>query len=193
MRRVVAVAGIKVCEVLKRSLEEGIFPNEWKEAIVIPILKIQRTMKMEEFRPINKLPIYEKVLEIIVHSQLVNYLEVNKLLEECQSGFRARHSCETALQWVISNWKRSLGESKMIGVVFLDLKRAFELVDRDILLRKLESYGITGIVLSWFKSYLENRTQRVKFNGSLSEPIALKRGVPQGSVLGPLLFLLYII
>lgn len=103
MKRVVAVAGIKFCEILNRSLEEGIFPNEWKEAIVIPIPKIQRTKKIEEFRPINKLPIYEKVLEIIVHSQLVKYLEGNKLLEECQSGFRAKHSCETALQWVISS------------------------------------------------------------------------------------------
>jgi len=79
----------------------------------------------------------------------------------------------------------------MIRVVFLDLRRAFELVDRNILLKKLEWYGIKGVVLSWFKSYLENRTQRVKFNGMLSDPIAVRLRVPQGSVLGPL-FLLYI-
>jgi len=192
MKKVVMVAGTKICYLFNRSLEEGTFPNEWKEAIVVPIPKIQKTKKVEEFRPINKLPIYEKILEIIVHNQLVEYMENNNLLEECQSGFRARHSCETALQWVVSDWKKSIGEEKMIGVVFLDLRRAFELVDRDILLKKMEWYGIKGVVLSWFKSYLENRSQRVKFNGILSDPVAVNLGVPQGSVLGPLLFLLYI-
>jgi len=192
MKKVVMVADTKICYLLNRSLEEGTFPNKWKEAIVVPIPKIQKTKKVEEFRPINKLPIYEKILEIIVHNQLVEYMENNNLLEECQSGFRARHSCETALQWVVSDWKKSIGEGKMIGVVFLDLRRAFELVDRDILLKKMEWYGIKGVVLSWFKSYLENRSQRVKLNGILSDPIAVNLGVPQGSVLGPLLFLLYI-
>jgi len=80
----------------------------------------------------------------------------------------------------------------MIGVVFLDLRKVFRLVDRNILLKKLEWYGVKGVVLRWFKSYLENRTQRIKFNGMLSDPIAVRLGVPQGSILGPLLFLLYI-
>jgi len=98
MKKVISVAGTKICYIMNRSLEEGIFPSEWKEAIVVPIPKVRKTKKIEEFRPINKLPIYEKVLEILVHTQLVNYLENNNLLEECQSGFRVRHSCETALQ-----------------------------------------------------------------------------------------------
>lgn len=106
MKKVISVAGTKLCYLLNKSLEEGIFPSKWKEAIVIPIPKIKRTKKVEEFRPINKLPIYEKILEIIVHRQLINYLEENKILEECQSGFRAKHSCETALQWVITGWKK---------------------------------------------------------------------------------------
>lgn len=192
IKKVVSVAGPKICYIMNRSLKEGIFPSERKEAIVVPIPKVQRTKKIEEFRPINKLPIYEKILEIVVHNQLVSYLEVNKLLEECQSGFRVRHSGEIALQWVISSWEKSIGEGKMIGIVFLDLRRTFELVDRNILIKKLEWYRIKGAVLRWFKSYLENRTQRVKFNGMLSDPIAVKLGVSQGSVLGSLLFLLYI-
>lgn len=128
---VVEVAGEKICYILNRSLEEGIFPNEWKEATVIPVSKVRGTTKMEEFRSINKLPVYEKILEIVVHRQLVDYLESNELFQECQSGFRCKHSCETALQWVITSWKKSIGEGKMIGVVFLDLKRAFEIVDRN--------------------------------------------------------------
>jgi len=87
MKKVVAVADTKICHVLNKSLEEGIFLSDWKEATVVPILKVRGTKKVEEFRPINKLPIYEKILEIIVHSQLIDYLENNNLLEECQSGF----------------------------------------------------------------------------------------------------------
>lgn len=192
MKCVVEVAAEKICYVLNTSLESGMFPNEWKEAIVVPIPKVRGTKKIEEFRPINKLPIYEKVLEIIVQKQLVEYLEKNELLTECQSGFRVKHSCETALQWVLSEWKKTIGEGKIIGVVFLDLKRAFEVVDRKILIKKLQWYGINGAVLNWFKSYLENRSQRVKFNGILSAAINVDLGVPQGSVLGPLLFLIYI-
>jgi len=165
MKRVVAAAGPKMCLVLNRSLQEGIFPDNWKEAIVVPIPKIRGTRKVEQFRPINKLPTYEKTLEIIVHRQLVDYLESNKLINECQSGFRKKHSCETALQWTVSEWKKEIGQGKIVGVVFLDLRRAFELVNRKILLRKLKQLGIKGKVGSWFESYLKNRTQRVKFGG----------------------------
>ncbi|KMQ85478.1 rna-directed dna polymerase from mobile element jockey-like protein, partial [Lasius niger] len=180
MKLVVEAAGEKVCHILNRSLEEGRFPNEWKEATVVPVPKVQGTINIEKFRPINKLPVYEKILEIMVHSQLVEYLESNDILKECQSGFRTKHSCETVLQWVISSWKKIIGEGKMIGVIFLDLKRAFELVDREILINKLQWYGIKGTVLNWFASYLDNRTQKVKFNGILSEAIKLDLGVPQG-------------
>jgi len=192
MKRVVTAAGPKMCFVLNRSLQEGIFPDNWKEAIVVPIPKVRGTRKVEEFRPINKLPIYEKTLEIIVHRQLVDYLESNKLINECQSGFREKHSCETALQWTLSEWKREIGQGRIVGVIFLDLRRAFEMVNREILLRKLQHLGISGKVYNWFKGYLEKRTQRVKFGGILSDPIAVSLGVPQGSVLGPLLFLMYI-
>jgi len=192
MKFIVEVAGQKIAHIFNKSLEQGIFPDEWKESIVVPIPKIGGTIKIEEFRPINKLPVYEKVLEILARKQLVEYLDKNELFSESQSGFRAKHSCETALQWVISSWKKTIGERKMLGVIFLDLKRAFEVVDREILLKKLKAYGIKGTVLKWFMSYLINRTQRVKFNGVLSRPISVDLGVPQGSVLGPLLFLLYI-
>jgi len=147
MKLIVEVAGEKINCIFNRSLEEGVFPSEWKESTVVPVPKDRGTIKIEEFRPINKLSIYEKLLEIMVHKQLVTYLENNNLLEECQSGFRAKHSCETALQWVISSWNREIGEGKMIGVIFLDLRRAFEVVDREILVQKLEGFGLKGTVL----------------------------------------------
>jgi len=103
MKKVILVAGTKICHIMNRSLEERIFPSEWKEAIVELIFKVkQKTKKIEKFRPINKLPIYEKILEILVHNQLVNYLEDNNLLEECQSGFSVRHSCETTMGYIWS-------------------------------------------------------------------------------------------
>lgn len=119
MKCVVEAAAEKICYVLNISLESGMFPNDWKEAIVVPIPKVRGTKKIEEFRPINKLPIYEKVLEIIVQKQLIEYLEKNELFTECQSDFRVKHSCETALQWILSEWKKTIGEGKIIGV-FLD-------------------------------------------------------------------------
>lgn len=148
MKCVAEVAAEKICYVFNASLETGMFPNEWKEATVVPIPKVRGTKKIEEFRPINKLPVYEKVLELIVQKQLIEYFEKNELFTECQSGFRMKHSCETALQWVLSEWKRNIGEGKIIGVVFLDLKRAFEVVDRKILIKKLQWYGINGVVLN---------------------------------------------
>lgn len=106
MKFVVEAAGHKIAYIVNKLLEQGIFPDEWKESVVVPVPKIRGTIKIEEFRPINKLPVYEKVLEILVHRQIVEYIDKNELINESQSGFRAKHSCETALQWVISSWKK---------------------------------------------------------------------------------------
>ncbi|RLU18430.1 hypothetical protein DMN91_008787 [Ooceraea biroi] len=137
MKHVVEVAAGKICHVFNKSFEEGMFPKEWKEG----------TNRIEEFRPVNKLPVYENILEKVVHEQVVEFLENNEMISECQSGFRKKHSCETALQWVVSEWKRAIGDGMMIGVVFLDLRRAFEIVDREILIKKLQWFGIKGAVL----------------------------------------------
>lgn len=118
-------------------MECGTFPKQWRNSTIIPIEKKTNTDKCEEFRPINMVPIYEKLLEVIVNRQLIEYFEKNKLLSEYQAGFRKNNSCESALQTVLMNWKRALSEKKVIGVVFLDFRRAFETIDRSMFIKKL--------------------------------------------------------
>lgn len=177
---------------INNSLDKGEFPNSWKSSLVIPIEKKTGTTVCEEFRPVNMAPTYEKQLELVVNNQVVKYIESNNLLTSLQSGFRKNNSCESALQSVIVNWKNALCEKKMIGVVFLDFTRAFETIDRQLLLEKMSRYGFCGNVLKWFKEYLTDRTQKTKFNNATSSSKATVFGVPQGTVLGPTLFIMYI-
>ena len=158
----------------------------------MPIEKIDNTILYNEFRPINILPPYKKLLEIIVKEQLLVFIEVNNILTKHQVGFRKSNSCETALQSVLVKWKSAINDKKNVGVVFFDFRRAFEIIDRDVLLKKLEKIGLRGTVLQWFRSYLSNRKQAVKFGNNISSSQEVQYGVPQGSVLGPILFLLYI-
>ena len=116
----------------------------------------------------------------------------NKILVNQQSGFRKKHSTETSLLSVTNEWYLNMNKGYLNGVVFLDLKKTFDCVDHSILLRKLELYGIKRVELNWFKSYLSNRIQRCKIGQTISQPQKIRSGVPQGSNLGPLLFLLYI-
>lgn len=174
------------------SISTGQIPNVLKISTITPIPKIKNTKLASNFRPINSLPCIEKVLEKVVYTQIKKYIEDNKILMTNQSGFRVNHSCETAIQFTVTKLKEILDDDKYIVAVFLDLKRAFETVDRSLLLQKLSLYGIDGNVLLWFKSYLENRGQRVKIGSVFSDVKNINVGVPQGSILGPLLYLLYI-
>ncbi|XP_076291043.1 uncharacterized protein LOC143214194 [Lasioglossum baleicum] len=178
--------------VINESLRTGQCPDGWKTSTIIPIPKVNKPKKASEYRPINMLPIYEKVLELVVKEQIEMYLERNDIITEYQAGFRKEHSCETALQMLLDDWKLEVSEGKMVGVIFLDLKRAFETVNRERLIGKLEQYGIGGTVLKWFKSYLCNRRQQVRCGDIMSNLMENVYGVPQGSVLGPLLFIIYI-
>jgi len=157
----------------------------------MPIPKIDKAKKANEYRPINVLPTFEKVLELVVKEQLEMYLETNGIITEHQSGFR-KHSCKTAIQTVIDEWKLIVNEGKMVGIIFMNLKRTFETIDRERLLEKIYQYGIRRRVLEWFKSYMNNRKQQVRFNHTWSELLTTEYGVPQGSVLGLLLFIVYI-
>lgn len=125
-------------------------------------------------------------------NQLVQYLEYNNILIPQQSGFRQKHSCETALNMVIAEWKEELNKKHSIIAVFIDLKRAFETIDQKILLEKLEGIGIRDVELDWFRNFLTNRKQRTIIGSTLSEEVDVKIGLPQGSVLAPILFNIYI-
>lgn len=186
------VIGHVLLHFINISLQYGKFPSELKTSILVPIPKIPNTNNSWEFRPINTLPCIEKILELVVYNQLLKYLTTNNLLISNQSGFRPNHSCESSLQLTITNWKKSIDRGEYVVAVFLDLKRAFETIDRGILLKKLKAYGIQGVVYNWFDDYLSNRKQITKIGDDFSSSIINNYGVPQGSVLGPLLFLIYV-
>lgn len=186
------VIGHVILHFVNTSLEKGIFPRELKCSLISPIPKVGNSCKAENFRPINTLPTIEKVLEIAVYNQISRYFENNHIIFTFQSGFRKNHSCESALQITVATIKEYIDKDYYVVAAFLDFQRAFETIDRSILLNKLEYFGIKDNVLRWFKDYLCYRSQKLKFSSSVSDSLFIDHGVPQGSVLGPLLFLVYI-
>ena len=147
---------------------------------------------IDYYLPISVISIIGKVFERIIYNQLFDYLSDHNILSKHQSGLRALQSTVTALLEVTDSWAYNIDIGNVNAVVFLDLKKAFDTVDHHILLSKLHLYGLTGVSHKLFSSYLDNRTQKCVVNGFLSECCTLKCGIPQGTILGPLLFLLYI-
>ena len=174
------------------SLAQGIFPNELKKAKVIPLYKANDPMLFSNYRPISLLPLFSKVLEKIMYSRLIKFINKHKLLIEYQFGFRKDHSTYMALIVLLDKITSALDNGDFTIAVLIDFRKAFDTVDHQILLEKLYHYGIRGIAFDWIKSYLTNRQQQVSYNGVSSAYKSVNCGVPQGSILGPLLFLLYI-
>ena len=178
--------------VCNTSFQEGVFPDKNKIAKVIPSHKKGSTKDVNNFRPISLLSIFSKIMEKLMTIRLTNFLDLHSIIFPNQFGFRAGCSTTHSLISITETINKTIEQKKFGCGVFIDLKKAFDTVNHDILLLKLEHYGIRDMALLWFKSYLTDRKQYVSLNGSDSDIINITCGVPQGSVLGPILFLLYI-
>jgi len=181
-----------MCKIINNSFAKGIFPSALKIAKVFPIRKDGSKSEIGNYRPISLLPSFSKIYEKLVHSRLYNYLTKLNILTEAQFGFRKKRSATMAIIDLYDKISQSSDEKKFSIGLFIDLKKAFDTVDYHVLLSKFEHYGVRGVSLLWFRSYLSNRYQYVDIKNSVSDRRLITCGVPQGSILGPLLFILYI-
>ena len=185
-------AGIakSLCVLFNRSFSDGCFPSAWKSALVVPVFKKGARDSPSNYRPIALLPIMSKVMERIVHNKLYSFLQ--PWFNQHQSGFKKKDGTVAQLIRLVQEWSESLDRSEYVGLVFFDLKRAFDRVWHRGLLTKLRAAGVSGQAYAWFSSFLSGRRQATIVDGAMSEFCDLHAGVPQGAILSPLLFSIYV-
>ncbi len=183
---------VPLMHIFNKSLEQGMVPKKMKMAKVVPIYKDGVKHFTKNYRPISLLSNFDKLLEKIMYKRLINFFNKYELLYKYQFGFRTSHSTSLALIDVIDNVYEELDAGNHVVGVFLDLKKAFDTVQHNILIEKLENYGIRGVASKWITSYLKDRNQYVMVDNVKSSIKSIGCGVPQGSILGPLLFLIYV-
>ena len=190
-----AIKSNNICTILSdlinKSFNEGIFANELKLAKVVPIFKSGKRTDLSNYRPISLLSVFSHFFEKTMHVRLESFLRKHSTIYDYQFGFRKQHSCEHALLAAQSNLLEALNKKQIALLLLVDFSKAFDMVDHNIL-NKLEHYGIHGNAFKWLSTYLKGRKQYVHVNGTSSEIKSLEYGVPQGSILGPLLFVIYI-
>ena len=181
-------------KILRSAINSGNFPDTWKKGNIIPVHKKDNKNLVKNYRPISLLPIFGKIFEKVFYENLFTYLQENKFLSENQSGFRRNDSCISQLIAITHDIYKSFDANPFLETrgVFLDISKAFDKVWHDGLLYKLKCYGVEGGLFNILQNYLQNRKQTVVLNGQSSSWLDVNAGVPQGSVLGPLLFLVYI-
>lgn len=181
-----------IVHIINFSLQSGQFPDQWRKAFVLPLPKTANPLLPNQFRPISILPFLSKVIESIVHKQVTEFLTDGDLLNPFQSGFRVGHSTTTALLKVTEDIRAAMEKSQVTVLVLIDFSNAFNVVDHDLLLATLNHLNFSTPAIKWFSSYLSGRRQSVRSGQSFSDWCELEVGVPQGGILSPLLFSLFI-
>ena len=188
-----SVLASPICEMINCCIECGNIPNEWKFAVVTPLYKGKGDYTdFNSYRGISVLPPIAKIFEKVLQEQILEYFNLNNLFHSSQHGFRSGFSCETALHEIINKWLEKFKSNEVILAIFIDFMKAFDFVNSDILLIKLQCYGFMSSALKLILGYFCDRKQIVKFKNTLSDPGNIELGVPQGSIVGPLFFLIFI-
>ena len=181
-----------LARIFQESYSQGVLPADWKKANIVPIFKKGSKSDANNYRPVSLTSVPCKIMESVIKEAILSYIESNNLITEHQHGFVSGRSCLTNLLEVLEAWTRILDSGYGVDVIYLDYKKAFDTVPHGRLLQKLVTFGIHESTLQWIKSFLEDRQMRVTVKGSYSHWVEVISGVPQGSVLGPLLFLIYV-